>query len=107
MQMHINRRAVDADALAELRTEIAALSDRVAALERAANPTAASQRGTPHEAAEGEASPEVVAIITAVLAAHLGVKPHIRQISLVRGGAWAQQGRVTIQASHALSVQRD
>jgi len=50
---------------------------------------------------------ELIAIISAALAAHLGVKPHIRQITLLGGASWAQQGRVTIQASHALAMPRD
>jgi methylmalonyl-CoA carboxyltransferase large subunit len=36
------------------------------------------------------------------VAAFLGKKPHIRQIRLLGSAAWSQQGRVTIQASHAL-----
>jgi methylmalonyl-CoA carboxyltransferase large subunit len=43
-------------------------------------------------------------VISAAVAAYLGKKPHIRQIRLVGTTAWAQQGRVTIQASHALSA---
>ena len=42
-------------------------------------------------------------MISAAIAAYLGVMPHIRQISLVGGAFWAQQGRVTIQASHTFS----
>lgn len=86
------------ESLAALRREMAALADRVAALERTAAPAAADS---------GEISPEIAAVIAAVLAAHLGVKPHIRQVTLVGGSSWAQQGRVTIQASHRLAFQRD
>jgi methylmalonyl-CoA carboxyltransferase large subunit len=50
-------------------------------------------------------SEEVVLVISAAVAAFLGKKPHIRQIRLLGSAAWAQQGRVTIQASHALSGQ--
>ena len=49
-------------------------------------------------------SEEVVLVISAAIAAFLGKKPRIRQIRLLGSAAWAQQGRVTIQASHALSV---
>ena len=49
-------------------------------------------------------SEELVLVISAAIAAFLGKKPHIRQIRLLGSAAWAQQGRVTIQASHALSV---
>jgi methylmalonyl-CoA carboxyltransferase large subunit len=51
--------------------------------------------------AAGITEQEVLAISAAV-AAWLGVHAHIRQIRLIRTGAWAQQGRVTIQASHRL-----
>ena len=43
-------------------------------------------------------------MISAAIAAFVGKKAHIRQIRLIGSAAWAQQGRVTIQASHALSV---
>jgi methylmalonyl-CoA carboxyltransferase 12S subunit len=43
-----------------------------------------------------------VLAISAAVAAYLGVRAHIRQIRLVSTGAWAQQGRVSIQASHRL-----
>jgi methylmalonyl-CoA carboxyltransferase large subunit len=52
--------------------------------------------------AEGISEEEVLAI-SAAIAAWLGVHAHIRQIRLIRTGAWAQQGRVTIQASHRLN----
>ena len=52
-------------------------------------------------AAAGISEEELLAI-SATLAAWLGVQAHIRQIRLIRTGAWAQQGRVTIQASHRL-----
>jgi methylmalonyl-CoA carboxyltransferase large subunit len=51
---------------------------------------------------EGGISEEEVLAISAAVAAYLGVRAHIRQIRLVGGGAWAQQGRVSIQASHRL-----
>jgi methylmalonyl-CoA carboxyltransferase large subunit len=40
--------------------------------------------------------------VSAAIAAYLGVRAHIRQIRLVSTSAWAQQGRVSIQASHSL-----
>jgi methylmalonyl-CoA carboxyltransferase large subunit len=93
--------------LERLRQEVNRLSERVAALE-------AKDRGSqsldprssildPRSEAEG-LSEELVVVISAAVAAFLGKKPHIRQIRLVGTTAWAQQGRVTIQASHALSV---
>jgi methylmalonyl-CoA carboxyltransferase large subunit len=53
-------------------------------------------------AASEEISEEEVLAISAAVAAYLGVRAHIRQIRLVSGNAWAQQGRVSIQASHML-----
>ena len=52
----------------------------------------------------GELDEELIAVISSAIAAFLGKKPHIRQIRLIGSAAWAQQGRVTIQASHALSA---
>ncbi len=49
----------------------------------------------------GITEPELIAISAAV-AAFLGLRAHIRQIRLVSSNAWAQQGRVFIQASHRL-----
>ena len=54
-------------------------------------------------ATEAGISEQELLAITAALAAWLGVHAHIRQIRLIRTGAWAQQGRVTIQASHRLN----
>jgi methylmalonyl-CoA carboxyltransferase large subunit len=45
---------------------------------------------------------EELLAISAALGAYLGVRAHIRQIRLVSTTAWAQQGRVSIQASHRL-----
>jgi methylmalonyl-CoA carboxyltransferase large subunit len=99
-------------ALDALQCELAALGARLGAVESsiASSPRAhkrdASGDGAVRPAAD-ELTPELLAVISAVLAAHLGVKPHIRQITLLSGASWAQQGRVTIQASHALAVPRD
>jgi methylmalonyl-CoA carboxyltransferase 12S subunit len=85
-------------ALAELRLEIAHLGDRLTALEtRAVAP--------PPGAAE--LSDELVGAIVAATSAYLGVRPRIRQIGLVGGGSWAQQGRVSIHASHNLAPHHD
>jgi len=88
-----------ADTLEALRREVSRLSERVAALEAAARPTAPTRP----PAADG-LSEELVLVISAAIAAYLGKKPHIRQIRLLRSDAWAQEGRTTIQASHALVV---
>ncbi len=103
------------DSLGALRQELARLGERVAALEtagvapRAAAPAALAAKADPAATAppavkaEG-LSEELILVISAAIAAFLGKKPHIRQIRLLGSAAWVQQGRVTIQASHALSV---
>src|SRR5690242_2571765 len=97
------------DALAAVRQELARLGERVTALEAAvgAKPRPATPAPAPAPppppAAEG-LSEELVLVISAAVAAFLGKKPHIRQIRLLGATGWAQQGRVTIQASHALAA---
>jgi methylmalonyl-CoA carboxyltransferase large subunit len=91
-----------------LRQEVARLASRVAAVEatlgtQLAAKAAASQPPTPVP----RISEETIAAVTAAVAAYLGVRPHIRQISLVGGTTWAQQGRVTIQASHYLPIRHE
>jgi len=112
------------EAVEALRKEVARLGERVAALEAAVPsppaPLASRERQRPEGCApvadapgspgrvggEGQAaiSEEILAVISAAVAAFLGKKPRIRQIRLLGGTAWAQQGRVTIQASHALTA---
>lgn len=101
-------------ALESLREQVAALSARVAALEGPATP--AEPLPAPQPAAAAPAAPveqeeaipeEVLLVISAAIAAFLGKRPHIRQIRLIGSGAWAQQGRVSIQASHALAVRHE
>jgi methylmalonyl-CoA carboxyltransferase 12S subunit len=99
-----------ADTLESLRQELTQLGERVAALEKVAGsgglaspaptPVAAV---APAPAAEG-LSEEIVLVISAAIAAFLGKKAPIRQIRLLGSTAWAQQGRVTIQASHTLEA---
>ncbi len=89
-----------ADALEALRQEVARLGERVAGLEKA-NGRASAAAPAPAPTAEG-LSEELVVVISAAIAAFLGKRAHIRQIRLLGSAAWAQQGRATIQASHAL-----
>jgi methylmalonyl-CoA carboxyltransferase large subunit len=99
-----------ADALEGLRREVARLGERVAALEKASrghpSPEADREKGesastSPSAPAEG-LSEELILVISAAVAAYLGKKAPIRQIRLLGSAGWAQQGRLTIQASHAL-----
>jgi methylmalonyl-CoA carboxyltransferase large subunit len=105
--------------LEQILEQLENLSRRVAGLEQLASmggaeavPAATLPQRTVHipeapkepssvVAAAGISEEELLAI-SAALAAWLGVQAHIRQIRLIRTGAWAQQGRVTIQASHLL-----
>jgi methylmalonyl-CoA carboxyltransferase large subunit len=106
--------------LQEILAQLANLADRVSGLEQLASISGAEPAVPPPSdevvAAVAEPAPtpppvaveagiteEEVLAISAALAAWLGVHPHIRQIRLIRTGAWAQQGRVTIQASHRLN----
>jgi len=93
------------DALGAIRQDLADLGERVAALEAVvgAKPAAAVPAASKKAEPEG-LSEELVLVISAAIAAFLGMKPHIRQIRLLGAAAWAQQGRATIQASHALPV---
>ena len=86
--------------VAELQQQIAELSRRLAAMEHPAAPAApAPAPQTPAGITEEE-----LLAISAAIGAFLGVRAHIRQIRLVSSNAWAQQGRVYIQASHRLET---
>jgi methylmalonyl-CoA carboxyltransferase large subunit len=71
------------------------------AREVAARVTEEPSTTTSVAASAGISEVEMLAV-SAAIAAWLGVRAHIRQIRLIRTGAWAQQGRATIQASHSL-----
>jgi methylmalonyl-CoA carboxyltransferase large subunit len=105
--------------LQDILRQLASLSDRLTEVEKlvaaaAQQPALAANTGTVAArvsepppatsslAAAAGISEEELLAISAALAAWLGVQAHIRQIRLIRTGAWAQQGRVTIQASHRL-----
>jgi len=99
--------------LGEIRAELAALAERVARLETRAAPVVAAvpeeaiQAAAPQAEAPAAAGPEPIGeeellAISAALAAYFGVRVHVRQIRLISSSAWAQQGRVSIQASHRL-----
>ena len=91
-----------ARALASLQAELAGISQRLAALEARSDAEPVADRPRPAEGLDEE----TIATIGAAIAAYLGKKAHIRQIQLLGSATWAQQGRVTIQASHALSSTR-
>lgn len=99
--------------LESLRSELKTLHERMASLEEKSD-TAAFEATAAAQAALAPTpvplpkplpvalNDDVVMILSAAIAAFLGKKPHIRQIRLLGSAAWAQQGRVTVQASHRL-----
>jgi methylmalonyl-CoA carboxyltransferase large subunit len=94
--------------IVQIRAQLAHLTDRVAKLE--GKTPGAEVRGSAHSRTDVEApvqqaepiSEEILVAISAAVAAYLGEGMHIRQIRLISSPAWAQQGRVSIQASHRL-----
>jgi methylmalonyl-CoA carboxyltransferase large subunit len=98
------RRALD-----EIRAALGELAVRVAAIEERSALTAKSPAAAVAEppAAAAPAAPavadELVLVIAAAVAAFLGERAHVRQIRLISSSAWAQQGRVSVQASHRLA----
>ena len=109
------------EAVEGLKRELGRLGERISALEAAAGKSAPASPPAKARDAAAEPKPraappppaptraeglseELVLVISAAIAAFLGKKAHVRAIRLIGTGAWAQQGRVTIQASHALSV---
>lgn len=105
--------------LQDILLQLADLSGRLAEVEKAvatAAATPAPSASTSVEARVSEPIPAITSVaaaagiseeeflaISAALAAWLGVQAHIRQIRLIHTGAWAQQGRASIQASHRLN----
>ena len=88
----------------QLQAQIAELSGRMQLLERQAGAPVQKVAVPPvrTETAPAAITEEELLAISAAIGAYLGVRAHIRQIRLVSTSAWAQQGRVSIQASHRL-----
>ena len=106
-----------ARALEQVRIQMAEITARLRALENGHSTSASPEdhaEALPLAAAASEEkaaapAPQETAIteeemlaISAAIGAFLGVRAHIRQIRLLSSPAWAQQGRVNIQASHRL-----
>src|SRR5262249_61124353 len=81
-------------ALAAPRAGLGRLGERLGARGGVVGARPAVSAVPPPAQAE-DLSEELVAVISAAIAAFLGKKPHIRQIRLLGTTAWAQQGRVT------------
>jgi methylmalonyl-CoA carboxyltransferase 12S subunit len=98
--------------LEQVQAQLGALAERVERLESGGAIQLPKEAATAAPAATEPApvikpsSPEIteaeILAISAALAAYLGVRVRIRQIRLLSSPAWAQQGRVSIQASHNL-----
>jgi methylmalonyl-CoA carboxyltransferase large subunit len=95
----------------ELKEQVRALSERLARVEApalaVAEPAPAAAAAPAPVAVSEPAAPEPIAeeelaAMAAAVAAYLGVRAHIRQIRLISSSRWAQEGRVSIQASHRL-----
>jgi methylmalonyl-CoA carboxyltransferase large subunit len=103
----------------ELKEQVRGLNERLAGVEAALATNGAVAAAAPVSAPAATPEPPAVApaaeptlaeaigeeeltVIAAAVAAYLGIRAHIRQIRLVSSTAWAQEGRVSIQASHRL-----
>jgi methylmalonyl-CoA carboxyltransferase 12S subunit len=101
-----------AEILERVQAQLAALSERVEKLEGAGSEPAVAVKTQPVQVEpqpapqpvpeKPEITEEELISISAALAAYLGVRVRIKQIRLLSSHAWAQQGRVSIQASHIL-----
>lgn len=113
---HLSYRRVLRQEVEELRSELRQQRRRLTELEMAL-PRAAGETtdmaapvepavASPAPDTGDEITPERMAVIAAVVTAFLGRKVRIHQARLVNPevvSPWAQQGRVFVQASHALS----
>ena len=58
---------------------------------------------------ENEITPELLMIMSAAIAAYLGKNVRIRRARFINEqgpSSWSQQGRVSIQSSHAISTNK-
>ena len=108
----------------ELLARIAELEERIARLESARDAAGAGLVSAPRLAPppvvaapkpilpaappelREDVSEEILLVISAAVAAFLGERAHVRQVRLVGSDAWAQQGRVSVMASHRWAVHR-
>jgi methylmalonyl-CoA carboxyltransferase large subunit len=100
------------DKIAALEARNGELEARIVELEHPAEIAPAASPATPPVPAAAPAqataassetiSEELMLVIAAAVAAYLGERAHIKVVRLVSSHNWAQQGRVSIQASHRL-----
>ena len=97
------------DEIAELRAQVADLSERLATLTSLVAGLSASP-ALPFSVAGAPDPPQdlitedLLITISAAVAAYLGKRAPIRHVRLIGSTSWAQQGRVNVQASHRLTV---
>ena len=103
--------------LSELRTQINALEARIAelsqssALRDAAAAQAKAAQTTPGKPIQAEVTPEILVVLAAAATAYLGKNVRVRSARTLQSphgivNLWAQQGRVSTQASHNLRWRR-
>ena len=85
--------------LEDIRSQLANLAERLTRVE--------AREPAPPQPAVAAPHPPVLTetkllAISAAVAAFMGERVRIRQIRLVRSNVWAQQGRLSVQASHQL-----
>lgn len=95
-----------------LRAHLLALTEKIHELEGAAAEAPshsvevdAEEKPAPAAAADDGISEEILLALSAAVAAYLGKRAPIRTVRLLGSSQWAQQGRVSIQASHRIDVQ--
>ena len=103
--------------LSELRTQINTLEARIAelsqssALRDAAAAQARAAQTTPGKPIQAEVTPEILVVLAAAATAYLGKNARVRSARTLQSpyrnvNLWAQQGRVSIQASHNPRLRR-
>lgn len=98
-----------AEILEKVQAQLTALSERVEHFEAASGNQFSVGASTnalpgtkepPRPPAKPDITDEEIVAISAAVGAYLGERVRIRRIRLLGSRAWAQQGRVSMQASH-------
>jgi methylmalonyl-CoA carboxyltransferase 12S subunit len=94
-------------ALDDIRRTLGELTRRIERLETASATALPAAGQAPASIvmpppAAADVSDEIMLVIAAAVAAFCGERAHLRQVRLISSHAWAQQGRVSVQASHRL-----
>ncbi len=102
--------------LSELRTQIHVLEARIAELSqspalRDAAAQARAAQTTAGKPMQAEVTPEILVVLAAAATAYLGKNARVRSARMLQSpyriaSLWAQQGRMSIQASHNPRLRR-